>query len=120
MHLLQKVGFVKSSMPTVLEDRETQDKNQARNEEQKRLADEAKAKKAKKAKAAEDLVKRYREAKKAVLLEPESPGASISEGGDSEDPHWLNELLAEESPIQGGRRPPAGGRRYPGAQTAPP
>jgi hypothetical protein len=52
---LQKLSFIKSSRPPVLEDREERAMNRQKNEEQKRMADEAKAKKAKKARATEDL-----------------------------------------------------------------
>lgn len=48
------------------------------------------------------MAKHRHEAKKAGLPEPESPEASILEGGDLEEPHWLNELLEEEeSPVLG-------------------
>jgi len=104
------MGFVNSSLPPVPEDRETRAKNQARNEEEKQLKDEAKAKTAKKAKAVEDLAKHCREARKAGLPELEIPEASISEGGDLEDSHWLNELLEEEeSPARGWSEAPGGG-----------
>lgn len=74
------MGFVNSSLPPVPEDRETRAKNQARNEEEKQLKDEAKAKTAKKAKAVEDLAKHCREARKAGLPEPESPRPPFRKG----------------------------------------
>jgi len=77
---LQKLSFIKSSRPPVPKDQEKRAKNRQKNEEQKRLADEAKAKKAKKA-MEEDLAKCRRESRKVGLPEPESPEASISEGG---------------------------------------
>jgi hypothetical protein len=64
-------------MPPIPDDRETRAKNRQKNEEQKRLADKAKANKAKKAMEVEDLAKCHREAKKAGLPEPKSLEASI-------------------------------------------
>lgn len=65
-------------MAPVPEDWESWAKNRQKNEEQKLLAEEAKAKKAREV---EDLAKCRREAKKVGLPEPESPKASISKGG---------------------------------------
>jgi hypothetical protein len=55
----------------------------------------------KKAQAREELDKLCRATRKAGLPELESPEASISEGEEREDPHWLNELLEEESLVWG-------------------
>ena len=72
---------------------------------------------------AKDLAKRYREARKAGLLELESPDASIKEEEGAEDSHWLNELLEEEEEeflADGGLEAPARGHRFLGLQRAPP
>jgi len=87
------------------EDKETQAKNRARNEEQKKAKEDKKAKAAWKAQRREISAKNHREAEKAGVAPPPSPETSVSEiegGGDDAD--WLDELAEEDDVI-----PPAGG-----------
>jgi len=80
------MGIVKDSLPPVPEDKELQAKNQARNEEQKKVKDDKKAKSARKAQRREISAKNHCEAEKAGLPPPDSPETSVSEiegGGDN-------------------------------------
>ena len=106
------MGVIKYVLPPVLEDKEIWAQNQAKNEEQKCLKDEKKAKKA------EALAKRRHEAEKAGLPEPESSKASVLEIERGEDSHWLNELPEEEEeevpPTSGRTGAPNGGSQISG------
>jgi len=103
------MGAVRDSLPPVPEDKEVRAKNQARNEEQKKVKEDKKAMAARKAQRREISAKNHREAEKAGVALPPSPETSVSEieggGGDAD---WLDELMEEDNAV-----PPAGGIEAP-------
>jgi len=86
------MGIVRDSLPPVLEDKEIRAKNQAQNEEQKKIKEDKKAKAARKAQRREISAKNHREDEKARVAPPDSLETSVSEiegGGNNAD--WLDE-----------------------------
>jgi len=77
--VLQGMGIVKDSLPSVPEDKATRAKNRARNEEQKKAKEAQKAKAARKAQRREISTKNHRVAEKAGVPSPDSPETSVSE-----------------------------------------
>ena len=114
------MGAVRDSPPLVPEDKEILAKNRARNEEQKKLKEDKKAKAARKAERREIASKNRREAEKAGVAPPPSPKTSVSEiegGGDNAD--WLDELAEEDDvipPTGGGIEAPEGSKAQGGSQ----
>ena len=108
------MGIVKDSLPPVPEDKEVRAKNRARNEEQKKIKEDKKAKAVRKVQRREISAKNHREAEKAGVPPPDYPETLVSEiEGGGDNAHWLDELAEEDDaipPVGGGIEIPEGSR----------